>query len=138
MEITFTPIGVMHLRTDRTGGSAQVLHRVPCQGHHRDLLPVRRGAHQSRGIRPHQWSSFTSTAPGDTTSSRNAGALENCGAFSACARRTGPTASGMSILKLLKMEGNMLHVENVDMLDGTPILDIKPYKPHGLPTTGEG
>jgi tRNA (Thr-GGU) A37 N-methylase len=39
----------------------------------------------------------------------------------------------MSILKLIKVQGNILHVENVDLLDGTPILDIKPYKPQDYP-----
>jgi tRNA (adenine37-N6)-methyltransferase len=34
---------------------------------------------------------------------------------------------GMSILRLLKRDGSTLHVSGVDMLDGTPVLDIKPY-----------
>lgn len=36
---------------------------------------------------------------------------------------------GLSSVRLLKVEGNILEVEDVDMLDGTPILDIKPYVP---------
>jgi tRNA (Thr-GGU) A37 N-methylase len=32
-------------------------------------------------------------------------------------------------VKLLGVEGNLLRVENVDVLDGTPLLDIKPYVP---------
>jgi tRNA-Thr(GGU) m(6)t(6)A37 methyltransferase TsaA len=36
---------------------------------------------------------------------------------------------GLSIVKLLKREGNILKVEGIDMLDGTPLLDIKPYVP---------
>ncbi len=38
-----------------------------------------------------------------------------------------PNAIGLSIVKLIKREGNVLHVENVDVIDGTPLLDIKPY-----------
>ncbi len=38
-----------------------------------------------------------------------------------------PNAIGLSIVKLLKREGNILHVEDVDIIDGTPLLDIKPY-----------
>lgn len=38
-----------------------------------------------------------------------------------------PNAIGMSILELLRCEGNILHLEGVDILDGTPLLDIKPY-----------
>jgi tRNA (Thr-GGU) A37 N-methylase len=33
----------------------------------------------------------------------------------------------MSVLEVLRVEGNVLHVQGVDMLDGTPILDIKPF-----------
>jgi tRNA (adenine37-N6)-methyltransferase len=38
-----------------------------------------------------------------------------------------PNAIGVSIVKLLRREGRVLHVEGVDVLDGTPLLDIKPY-----------
>jgi tRNA-Thr(GGU) m(6)t(6)A37 methyltransferase TsaA len=38
-----------------------------------------------------------------------------------------PNAIGLSIVTLIRREGNMLHLEGVDILDGTPLLDIKPY-----------
>jgi tRNA (adenine37-N6)-methyltransferase len=38
-----------------------------------------------------------------------------------------PNPIGLTTLELLGREGNRLHVRGVDMLDGTPILDIKPY-----------
>ncbi len=38
-----------------------------------------------------------------------------------------PNPIGLTIVELLRREGNHLHVRGVDMLDGTPILDIKPY-----------
>lgn len=38
-----------------------------------------------------------------------------------------PNAIGLSIVKLMRREGNILHVDDVDILDGTPLLDIKPY-----------
>jgi len=38
-----------------------------------------------------------------------------------------PNGIGLSIVKLLRIEGNVLEIEGVDMLDGTPVLDIKPY-----------
>lgn len=34
---------------------------------------------------------------------------------------------GLTIVRLLSREGNILHVKGVDMIDGTPVLDIKPY-----------
>ena len=40
-----------------------------------------------------------------------------------------PNPIGLSIVKLLDIEQNTLHIENVDILDGTPLLDIKPYVP---------
>jgi tRNA-Thr(GGU) m(6)t(6)A37 methyltransferase TsaA len=40
-----------------------------------------------------------------------------------------PNPIGLSIVRLLRREGNVLHVENIDLLDGTPLLDVKPYVP---------
>ncbi|MEA3349169.1 MAG: tRNA (N6-threonylcarbamoyladenosine(37)-N6)-methyltransferase TrmO [Chloroflexota bacterium] len=40
-----------------------------------------------------------------------------------------PNPIGLSVVKLLRIEGNILHIENVDILDGSPLLDIKPYVP---------
>jgi tRNA-Thr(GGU) m(6)t(6)A37 methyltransferase TsaA len=54
------------------------------------------------------------------------------GVFSLCSPNR-PNGIGMSVLKLIKVQDNMLHVENVDLLDNTPILDIKPYKPMDYP-----
>ena len=38
-----------------------------------------------------------------------------------------PNPIGLTVVELLRREGIELHVRGVDMLDGTPILDIKPY-----------
>ena len=38
-----------------------------------------------------------------------------------------PNPIGLTVVKLLRRDGPRLHVCGVDMLDGTPILDIKPY-----------
>ena len=40
-----------------------------------------------------------------------------------------PNGIGISVLRLLSIEKNILEVQNVDILDGTPVLDIKPYVP---------
>ena len=37
-----------------------------------------------------------------------------------------PNPSGLSLLEVLGVEGNIIHVKGIDMLDGTPIWDIKP------------
>jgi tRNA-Thr(GGU) m(6)t(6)A37 methyltransferase TsaA len=41
-----------------------------------------------------------------------------------------PNHIGLSVVKLEKIEGNKLHFSEVDVLDGTPVLDIKPYIKH--------
>lgn len=38
-----------------------------------------------------------------------------------------PNPIGLTVVELIRREGPVLHVRGVDMLDGTPILDIKPY-----------
>jgi tRNA (adenine37-N6)-methyltransferase len=41
-----------------------------------------------------------------------------------------PNPLGLSAVQLVHIEGVRLHVRGVDLLDGTPILDIKPYVPY--------
>ena len=41
-----------------------------------------------------------------------------------------PNAIGLSAVKVEKIEGKVLHLFGVDLLDNTPILDIKPYVPY--------
>ncbi|OQY58934.1 MAG: tRNA (N6-threonylcarbamoyladenosine(37)-N6)-methyltransferase TrmO [Desulfobacteraceae bacterium 4572_88] len=50
------------------------------------------------------------------------------GLFSTRAPRR-PNGIGLSIVQLLKRDGRILHIRGVDVLDGTPLLDIKPYVP---------
>ena len=38
-----------------------------------------------------------------------------------------PNPIGLTVVELLRRDGLNLHVRGVDMLDGTPVLDIKPY-----------
>lgn len=38
-----------------------------------------------------------------------------------------PNPIGLTVVRLLRRDGCNLHVRGVDMLDGTPILDVKPY-----------
>jgi tRNA-Thr(GGU) m(6)t(6)A37 methyltransferase TsaA len=41
-----------------------------------------------------------------------------------------PNPIGLSLCKLIDIRGRRIRIENPDILDGTPILDIKPYIPH--------
>jgi tRNA-Thr(GGU) m(6)t(6)A37 methyltransferase TsaA len=40
-----------------------------------------------------------------------------------------PNPIGLSVVRLTEIEGNILQVEDIDIVDSTPLLDIKPYVP---------
>ena len=40
-----------------------------------------------------------------------------------------PNPVGVSVVRLTRMEKNILHIQDVDIIDGTPLLDIKPFVP---------
>ena len=40
-----------------------------------------------------------------------------------------PNPIGISVVRLIKVEGNELHIQDMDIVNGTPLLDIKPYVP---------
>lgn len=40
-----------------------------------------------------------------------------------------PNPIGLSVVRLLHIDGGTLHIQDVDILDSTPLLDIKPYVP---------
>ncbi|MDD3579621.1 MAG: tRNA (N6-threonylcarbamoyladenosine(37)-N6)-methyltransferase TrmO [Desulfobacca sp.] len=60
---------------------------------------------------------------------------ERLGVFSICSPIR-PNPIGLSRLEVLAIEGPILRVKGLDMLDGTPILDIKPHieDKHSLPS----
>jgi len=40
-----------------------------------------------------------------------------------------PNSIGISVVRLVRIEKTILHIQDVDIVDGTPLLDIKPYVP---------
>ncbi len=42
-----------------------------------------------------------------------------------------PNPIAITVVRLIRREGNVLHVKGLDMADGTPVLDIKPYLTRG-------
>jgi tRNA-Thr(GGU) m(6)t(6)A37 methyltransferase TsaA len=42
---------------------------------------------------------------------------------------TRPNRIGLSVVRLLKVSGNVLEIGNVDIVSGTPVIDIKPFVP---------
>jgi tRNA-Thr(GGU) m(6)t(6)A37 methyltransferase TsaA len=53
---------------------------------------------------------------------------EKRGVFATRAPRR-PNPIGLSTVRLVKIEGRMLYISDLDVIDGTPLLDIKPYVP---------
>lgn len=47
----------------------------------------------------------------------------------ACKAPKRPNAIGLSTVRLISIEGNKIFIDQVDMLDGTPLIDIKPFYP---------
>jgi len=56
------------------------------------------------------------------------------GLFSTRAPRR-PNAIGLSVVQLNRIKDGVLFIENMDILDGTPLIDIKPYVPEFDPRT---
>jgi len=50
---------------------------------------------------------------------------ERLGVFSICSP-VRPNPLGMSVVEVLKVDGCTIHIKGLDMIDGTPVLDIKP------------
>jgi tRNA-Thr(GGU) m(6)t(6)A37 methyltransferase TsaA len=40
-----------------------------------------------------------------------------------------PNPIGISVVRLVRIKGLILHIQDIDIVDGTPLLDIKPYVP---------
>jgi tRNA (adenine37-N6)-methyltransferase len=51
-----------------------------------------------------------------------------------------PNPIGLSVVELVKLDGLVLSVQSLDILDGSPVLDLKPYIPYSdsLPEAGSG
>lgn len=47
----------------------------------------------------------------------------------ACDSPSRPNPIGVSIVEVLKVDGRFIHVRGIDVFDGTPVIDIKPYTP---------
>jgi tRNA-Thr(GGU) m(6)t(6)A37 methyltransferase TsaA len=129
MKIEYQPIGIIHTPfTEPDGmpiqpaGAAGVAGRVEVFAQYREGLRDLDGFshiillyhfHRSRGFTL-RVVPFLDTRPR--------------GVFATRAPRR-PNPVGLSVVRLRRVEDGVLHVENVDILDGTPLIDIKPYVP---------
>ena len=129
MEFSITPIGIIHTPFDdlegmpiQPSGAAQVQGTIVMDKEYEQGLNDLEGFshiillyhfHRSKGyklmVKPflddHKRGLFSTRAP----------------------RRPNPI--GLSIVRLMKRDGNKLYIEGIDVLNGTPLIDIKPYVP---------
>jgi tRNA-Thr(GGU) m(6)t(6)A37 methyltransferase TsaA len=70
----------------------------------------------------HQSPRFTPDLLVQTPPHRN----DQMGVFSICSP-VRPNPLGMSVVEVLGIDGNIIHVKGLDIRDGTPVLDIKPH-----------
>ena len=69
---------------------------------------------------------FDRAAAGDVLEARPPADDRSHGVFATRSPQR-PNPIGLTVVELLRRDGTQLHIRGVDMLDGTPILDIKPY-----------
>jgi tRNA-Thr(GGU) m(6)t(6)A37 methyltransferase TsaA len=127
--IPFVPIGIIHTPfTDITGMPIQPTGARGIRGSVRIFSEYAEGLRDIEGFSHlfliyafHRCPSYQLTVvPFLDTTPR--------GVFATRAPRR-PNAIGLSTVQLLEVKGTTLVVEDVDILDGTPLLDLKPYVP---------
>ena len=127
MKICYEPIGVLHCPIKDVKDAPNFYSVSDVKGTIEIYEPYREGL---KGLEDHNQIVIIfhlHLSQGYDLIQRKKGTGPLKGVFSLCSPNR-PNPIGMSILKLIKIEGCLLHVDKVDMVDGTPILDIKPYK----------
>ena len=128
-DICFSPIGIIHTPFKtlegmpiQPGGAREVLGQVELKPELAEALADLDGFshiyllysfHQSKGFR------LTVTPYMDDTPR---------GLFATRAPKR-PNSIGLSVVEVVSVAGNVVTVRGIDVLDGTPLLDIKPYAP---------
>ncbi len=127
MEILLKPIGVIHSPfTAKTG--------IPIQPFHSDEMGwVEVDNEYERGLRDLEGFSYVILVylheVGETRLEvKPVLANRTHGVFATKDLRR-PNHLGLSVVRLLERKGNILRIREVDVLDGSPLLDIKPYVP---------
>lgn len=132
MEICYQPIGVMHCELTDSESAPKFYTESQVSG----IIEIYEEYAQGlSGIEDYQYIIVLfhfHKSKGYNLMQRRRGKGELRGVYSLCSPMR-PNPIGMSILRLERVEGAMLHVNSIDLLDGTPILDIKPYKPQDYP-----
>jgi len=126
MQICYEPIGVMHCELKEPAQTPSFYSRSEIKGEIEVFEQFQEGL---TGIEACEYITVIfhfDRSNGFELIQRRRGVGELSGVFNLRTPRR-PNPIGLSILKLERIEGNRLFVANVDMLDATPILDLKPY-----------
>lgn len=143
---TFVPIGTIHSCYGEKFGIPRQPGLVKSATATLELLPPYDVPNALRGLEPfsHLWIIFVfhqsmrehQTSPGSDAASWKAtvrpprlGGNERVGVF-ASRSNFRPNPIGLSVVELLEIDGTTLKLGGGDFLDGTPVLDIKPYIPY--------
>lgn len=126
MQVTFTPIGTAHPNTDnipRHWTVSEVEGTLEIDPQYTEALAdIAVGQHIVVLFHFHKSPPFSPELLKQTPPHRQ----RAFGVFSICSPRR-PNPIGLSVLEVLSRDANVLGVRNMDMIEGTPILDIKPF-----------
>jgi tRNA-Thr(GGU) m(6)t(6)A37 methyltransferase TsaA len=126
MKITFTPIGTAHTEMDSVPRHWTVSDvegtLVIDPEYTRAIEDIDAGHRIVVLFHFHKSPPFSPDLLKQTPPHREA----SLGVFSICSPRR-PNPIGLSVLDVLSRSENVLHVRGMDMIDGTPIIDIKPH-----------
>lgn len=137
---TFTPIGVIHSCFKEKFGIPRQPGLVPAARATLELLPPYNRTEAVRGLEDfsHIWVTFVFHAClGEdwkpTVRPPRLGGNRRLGVFATRSTHR-PNPVGLSAVKLERIEAGpgsvLLHLKGADLMDGTPVLDIKPYLPY--------
>ncbi len=126
MPVTMEPIGVVRTQADRVPRHwtvSDVRGTLIIDKHYqKGLKDIKSGQKIVVIFHFHKSPEFTS----DLLVQQPPHHTEKRGVFSICSPRR-PNPVGLSVLDVLRVEDNVIDVQGIDMIDGTPILDLKPF-----------
>jgi tRNA-Thr(GGU) m(6)t(6)A37 methyltransferase TsaA len=127
---TFTPIGVVHNDVDRmsVGNYAQAESRIELNA---DLVPGLQGLADFSHVVVVFHLDRIPPFDKDKQLLRQPRGMEHLPPVGVFAQRTKfrPNPIGVTPVELVAIKGNVLTVRGLDAMDGTPVLDVKPYIP---------
>ncbi len=140
MNLSFTPIGIIHSCFKEKFGIPRQCGLIEEAQGQLEMLPPYNRPEAFRGLEDysHVWISFVFHAARreewkPMVRPPRLGGNQRVGVF-ASRSPFRPNPIGLSVLRLLKLDRSegrvILHLGGIDLLDGTPVLDIKPYVPY--------